>query len=101
MSINIPLGVCEDFVALAGTAVSFNGVQTTLFTGDVGVAPGTAITGNRLVVTGSEELNSVKAIQAAADLIIAYDAAAGATCLPNNLLQKNDLSGLTLLPGTY
>jgi hypothetical protein len=99
--VNIPLGVCKDFVALAGTAVSFDGVQTTLFTGNVGVAPGTSITGNYVVVSGSEELNSVKAIQGTADLIIAYNAAKGAICKPNNILQSSDLAGRTLLPGIH
>jgi hypothetical protein len=57
--------------------------------------------GNYVVVSGSEELNSVKAIQGTADLKIAYAAAKGATCKPKNILQSSDLAGRTLLPGVY
>jgi hypothetical protein len=49
--VNIPLGVCQDFVVLAGTAVSFDSVQTTLYTGKLGVSPGTAISGNQYMYT--------------------------------------------------
>jgi hypothetical protein len=97
----IYLGVCADFTVQAGTAVSFNGVQTTVFTGSVGVAPGTSISGNYALVSGVEEKNSLNAIQCTADLKIAYLAASGATCMPNNILQSADLAGRTLLPGVY
>jgi hypothetical protein len=45
-AVNITLGSCASFAAQAGTAVSFGGSQTTIYTGDIGVAPGTAISGN-------------------------------------------------------
>ena len=101
LNVSIPLGSCQNFAVQAGTAVSFNGVLTTVFTGSVGVAPGTAITGSYSLGTGSVQANSASAILCAADLIIAYGAAAGATCKPNNLLPSSDLSGLTLYPGVY
>ena len=81
--------------------MSFNGALTTIFTGSVGVAPGTSITGSYAIKTGALEQNSVKSIQCASDLIIAYGAASGATCEPRNLLPSSDLSGLTLYPGVY
>ena len=81
--------------------MSFNGALTTIFTGSVGVAPGTSITGSYAVKTGALEQNSLKSIQCASDLIIAYGAASGATCDPHNLLPSSDLSGLTLYPGVY
>jgi hypothetical protein len=45
-AVNITIGSCASFAAQAGTAVSFGGSQTTIYTGDIGVAPGTAISGN-------------------------------------------------------
>ena len=73
--------------------MSFNGVKTTIKTGSVGVAPGTAINGNYEVLDGAVEDNSSKAIQCAADLKTAYNAASGAVCPPSNVLQSDDLSG--------
>jgi hypothetical protein len=34
-----------DFTVLSGTAVSFDGLMTTVVSGDVGVYPGVAVTG--------------------------------------------------------
>jgi hypothetical protein len=79
----------------AGTAVSFNGVQTKIQTGSVGVSPGTSISGNYALVAGATESNSPDAIQCTADLKIAYDATHNAMCPPDNILQSNDLTGKT------
>ena len=97
----IPLGSCKDFAVLAGTAVSFNGALTTVFTGSVGVAPGSAVSGSYELGTGSVEVNSANAILCAADLIIAYGAASGAKCKASNVLASSDLAGLTLSPAVY
>jgi hypothetical protein len=94
-------GSCANFSVQAGTAVSFNGAQTSVATGDVGVAPGTAITGNVAVVTGSIEANTSPAINCAADELTAYDELQGLTCTTDNTLASSDLSGLTLFPGVY
>ena len=100
-SIAIPLGVCSSFAVQAGTAVSFNGALTTINTGNIGVAPGTDINGNYVLVDGSVNNNNALAVQCTADLGIAYNAASGAICPPSNLLQAADLAGLTLIPGVY
>jgi hypothetical protein len=94
-------GSCADFVVQAGSAVSFNGAQTNVSTGNVGVAPGTAITGNVAVVTGSIEANTSPATNCAADELTAYDELQGLTCTTDNTLANSDLSGLTLFPGVY
>ena len=100
-SIAIPLGVCSSFAVQAGTAVSFNGALTTINTGNVGVAPGSDINGNYVLVEGSVNNNNALAVQCTADLGIAYQAASEAICPPSNLLQAADLAGLTLIPGVY
>jgi hypothetical protein len=94
-------GSCADFVVQAGTAVSFNGAQTNVSTGNVGVAPGTAITGNVAVIAGSIDANSSPAINCAADELTAYGFLKGLTCTTDNTLASSDLSGLTLFPGVY
>ena len=99
--IAIPLGVCSSFAVQAGTAVSFNGALTTINTGNIGVAPGTDINGNYVLVEGSVNNNNALAVQCTADLGIAYKAASEAICPPSNLLQAADLAGLTLIPGVY
>jgi hypothetical protein len=95
----IPLGECENFAVMAGTAASFNGEQTVLYSGSVGVSPGTAITGNYGLVTGSVANNNNDAINCIANLGTAYLAASGATC--NTVQPSENLGGLTLYPGVY
>ena len=95
----IPLGECSEFAVMAGTAATFDGEVTTLATGNIGVSPGTAVTGNFKQNSGSVEITSTKSNQCASDRIIAYNAAQAAVCPPSNNI--NELSGLTLFPGVY
>jgi hypothetical protein len=93
-------GRCANFSVQAGTSVSFNGVQTNVATGSVGVAPGTSITGNSLLAAGfTKESASVASKGCAADEGTAYGWLKGLTC--TNTLANSDLSGVTLLPGVY
>jgi hypothetical protein len=93
-------GSCADFSIQAGTSVSFNGVQTNITTGSVGVAPGTSITGTPLLSTGySTEADTSSAINCAADEATAYSYLTGITC--TQTLANSDLSGVTLFPGVY
>jgi hypothetical protein len=98
-STTIPLGSCAAFAIHAATSVAFNGVQTSVAIGNVGVAPGTSITGNYVLGSGTVQDNSVLANSCAADKLIAYNTAAAAIC--TNLLAVSDLSGMTLYPGVY
>ena len=97
----VPLGRCKLFAVHAGAGVAASGSQTTIGVGSVGVAPGTSITGNIVLMDGAFEANSPAAINCAADELIAYDAAKGAYCPANQTLSNPDLGGLTLYPGVY
>ena len=95
----IALGECAEFAVMAGTSASFDGQVTTINTGNIGVSPGTSLTGNYKLNDGTVEINSTKSNQCAADRITAYNAAQAAVCPPANNI--NELSGLTLSPGVY
>ena len=97
----VPLGRCSLFAVQAGAAVAASGSQTTIAVGSVGVAPGTSITGNIVLLDGAVEANSPAAINCAGDELIAYDAAKDAYCPANQTLSDPDLGGLTFYPGVY
>ena len=98
-SIDVPLGACASFALEAGSAMNFNGPKTTIYSGSVGISPGTIIQGNYQVLDGSVEVVSTRSNQCQADRNTAYNALAAATCLTNNT--RTELSGLTLGPGVY
>ena len=75
--------------------------QTSVVTGNVGVAPGTSITGNVILGPGSIEACTVPAINCAADELIAYQILKSLTCSAGNTLANSDLSGVTLNSGVY
>ncbi|MEO7933488.1 MAG: autotransporter domain-containing protein [Chthoniobacterales bacterium] len=92
------LGAASSFAVLGGSTVTNTGV--TNITGDLGVSPGSAVTGFPPgVVTGTIYANVAPAIQAHADTITAYNTLTGETA--NTILTGQDLGGLTLTPGTY
>ncbi len=92
------LGTAQSFAVLAGSAVTNTGGSTV--TGDLGVAPGTAITGFPPgLVSGVQHASDAVALQAQADVTTAYNVFAGAAF--NSNLTGTDLAGLTLTPGTY
>jgi hypothetical protein len=85
------------FAVLAGSTVTNTG-QTTV-TGDLGVSPGTAVTGFPPgTITGAKHADAVAA-QAEADLTTAYNDAAGRTLCPIGV--AGNLGGQTLSPGLY
>ena len=79
--------------------MDFNGALTTIFTGSIGVSPGTSISGSYLVEKGSEELNTAAAVNCASDQLIAFEYLNSRPC--TNVRATEDLAGLTLLPGVY
>lgn len=92
------LGSAQSFAVLGGSTVTNTG--PTLVTGDLGVWPGTAITGFPPgVVNGTIHASDAVAHQAQNDVTIAYNALAGMA--PNQALTGTDLGGLTLTPGVY
>jgi hypothetical protein len=92
---------CSGFALHAGTAVSFDGGLTTVYTGDVGVAPGTAVTGSYSLQTGALQANSALAILCAASKLDTFAQLTNLTCDQANTRAASDLSGLTLLPGVW
>jgi type VI secretion system secreted protein VgrG len=93
------LGAAASFAVLGASAVTCTGPSAV--TGDVGVSPGTGITGFNppCTITGTIHAGDSAAAQAHADLGIAYGALAGAVCEHN--LTGQDLGGQTLAPGVY
>lgn len=93
------LGTAGEFAVLAGSTVTNTGA--TVVSGELGVSPGTAVTGfpPGSVVLGTIHLNDAVAAQAQSDLTTAYDAIAGTPCTVD--LTGQDLGGLTLIPGVY
>ncbi|GAC1527838.1 MAG: hypothetical protein NVS2B6_15690 [Thermoleophilaceae bacterium] len=93
----IGLGTADRFSVLGGTTVTNTGPS--VLTGDLGVSPGTAITGFPPgTVTGAVHANDAVAQQAQADLVTAYNDAAGRS---STATISADLAGRTLTPGVY
>jgi hypothetical protein len=98
--LTIDLGTAGLFAVLAGSTVTNTGPTT--INGNVGVSPGTAITGFPPASIGGSGIlysSGPEALQAQSDLAAAYNFAAGEAC--PHVLTGQDLGGLTLLPGTY
>ena len=92
------LGTASGFGVLARSAVTNAG--NSVVGGDLGVSPGTAVTGfppGR--VAGVVHKNDAVAAQAEIDLASAYNAISGDSCTSN--LTGQNLGGLTLTPGVY
>ena len=95
----VSLNTAANYGVLAGTTVTNTGPS--VITGDVGVAPGTSITGfpPGLIVQGSLHSNDGPANIAKADALAAYNSLVGMTTTQD--LTGFDLGGLTLTPGVY
>jgi hypothetical protein len=93
----VGLGTADAYGVLGGSAVTNTGPSTIL--GDLGVAPGTAVSGFPPgTVTSTIHANDANAQQAKADLVTAYDDAAGR---PSTATITADLAGRTLVSGVY
>ena len=94
----ITLGTAGSFAVLAATTVTNTG--SSVVTGNLGVFPGTAITGFPPgIVTSAIYSAGAVPMQAQKDLTTAYNAAASQS--PTRTLTGQDLGGLTLMPGVY
>jgi hypothetical protein len=95
----ISLGSVSNFAVLAGTTVTNTGAS--VITGDLGVSPGTSVTGFPPGVVAGGPIHAADALatQGQSDLTTAYTAAAGTPCAAD--LTGQDLGGLTLQPGVY
>jgi hypothetical protein len=94
----VDLRSAAGFAVLAGSTVTSGG--PTLVAGDLGVSPGTAITGFPPgTLVGAEHPGDPAAAQGIADLTTAYNDAKGRTLCAVTL--AGNLGGLTLTPGLY
>jgi len=94
-----PQGVEQSFAVLGGSTVTNTG--PTVITGNLGLSPGTAVTGfpPGIVTGGTTHAADAVALQAQNDTTTAYLNPAGQTCTSD--LTGQDLGGKTLVPGTY
>ena len=94
----VALGGAGAFAVLAGSTVTNTG--PTALTGDLGVSPGTAVTGFPPgTLTGVIHDGDATSAAAMTDLTTAYNDAAGRTLAPVTV--AGNLGGLTLPPGLY
>jgi hypothetical protein len=99
-SSNVPVGSAGGFRVLAGSTVTNTG-PTIISGGDVGLSPGSAVTGfppGTITSPGVFHVTDSVAAQAQLDLTTAYIYTAG---LPGGAVLPGDLSGLTFAPGVY
>jgi hypothetical protein len=98
----VPLASASSYAVLAGSTITSTG--GTALTGDLGLSPGSAITGFPPgTVTGLQNVDNLAAKGAEANLTTAYanaTPASRANC-PVTLTNGENLAGLTLAPGLY
>ena len=92
----VNLGSAATFGVLAATTVTSTGA--TMVDGDLGVSPGTTVTGSP-TITGTPHLGDPIAAQAQLDLTVAYNDGAGRSVAP--ITVAGNLGGQTLAPGLY
>jgi hypothetical protein len=94
----VALASAASFVVLAGSTVTSTGPTSII--GDLGVSPGTAITGFPPgTVVGAEHAGDPTAAQGVADLTTAYNNTANRTLCA--ITVAGNLGGQTLTPGLY
>jgi len=93
----VNLGSAANFVVLAATTITNSGFTT--LCGDLGLSPGTAVTGAPVLTCGGvSHVTDPAAAQAELDATTAFNTIAG---LPGGTLIAGNLGGLTLAPGLY
>ncbi|HWR81745.1 MAG TPA: ice-binding family protein [Candidatus Deferrimicrobium sp.] len=94
----VPLASTVNYAVLAGATITNTGA--TNITGDVGLSPGSSVTGFPPgIIVGTKHVGDPSAIQAKLDLTAAYNDAAGRTLGPVSV--AGNLGGMTLPPGLY
>lgn len=98
---DVVLGTDNNFAVLAGSTITSTGA-TVITGGDVGLSPGSAITGFSAITLAAPyttQVDNAVAIQAQKDLTTAYNTSVGLA--PTETLTGQNLGGLTLTPGVY
>ena len=93
------LGTAGNFAVLAGTTVTNTG--PTWITGELGVAPGSAVTGFPPGTSGVQHKGDSVATTAQTNLTAAYVNAAAQPCPGTNNFTGVNLGGMNLVPGVY
>jgi len=96
-----PLGTTQTFGVLAGSTVTNTG--NTIIRGDLGLSPGTAVTGfppGIVVPPGTTHVTDAVALGAQNDATTAYNNLAGQPC-DFGPFGPTDLAGQNLVPGVY
>jgi hypothetical protein len=96
----VPLGSAARFDVLAGTTVTNTG-PTVITGGNLGLSPGSAVTGfppGKLTLPAVMQVTDPAAAQGQLDLTTAYIYTAG---LPGGMSLPGEMSGLTFAPGLY
>ncbi|HEY6470155.1 MAG TPA: ice-binding family protein [Candidatus Dormibacteraeota bacterium] len=92
------LGTALNFTVLGGSTITNTG--PTVVTGELGLRPGTALTGFPPgIVTGVKHITDAVALRAKNDLVTAYNDAANSPTTSN--LTGRNLGGKNLVPGVY
>ena len=96
---SVHLGAAGSYAVLAGSTVTNTG--SSVITGNLGVWPGTAVTGfpPGMVMNGTIHAGDAAAMNAQNDLTKAYNEAMGLS--PTSTLTGKDLGGMTLNSGVY
>gem|GEM_PF-3910211 len=93
-----PLGTAASFAVLGASTVTNTG--PTIVTGNLGVSPGTAVTGFPPgQVIGAIHAADAVALQAQSDVTTAYNNLASQPCAAD--FTGQNLGGMTLIPGVY
>jgi hypothetical protein len=93
------LGAAGNFAVLAGTTVTNTGPSW--ITGQLGVAPGSAVTGFPPGTSGVQHKGDSNATTAQTNLTAAYTNAAAQPCPGTNNFTGVNLGGKNLVPGVY